>query len=119
MAASCIGTAFAEHMMIAEFLSVIRSEENHRIIHQLMLDQRLEDAPNLMVDVGDASVVADLLLADELRVAGTGAGIEDHAAFFEHRLVIPVAAHGRAVQPLQSMPESVTSASAPSSFLSQ
>ena len=61
-----------------------------------MLDQRLENAPNLMVDVGDASVVADLLLADEFRVTGTGAGIKDHTAFFEHRLVIPIAAHGRA-----------------------
>ena len=45
--------------------------------------------------MGDAGVVADLLLADKLRVFWPGAGIEHHAPLFQHGGVVPVALYRR------------------------
>ena len=61
-----------------------------------MLDQRLKDASDLVIHMGDTGVIADLLLADQLRIARAGAGVEHHTALFQQLRVIPVPVHGRA-----------------------
>ena len=77
MAASLIGSGLAEHMVVTQFFPVVGGKEDDGVVVNSLLLQRQNQPPYLVVQMGDARVVAHLGLPDQLRVDGAGLGIID------------------------------------------
>ena len=55
-----IGPGFTEGMVVAQQFPMIRGKQDNGIFHLPVLPQRLEQPPDLMVQVGNAGIIANL-----------------------------------------------------------
>ena len=96
MDASLEGLCLLEQQMIAQHLSVVGAEENHRVLHQPLLHQGGAQTANLVIQMGDGGIVPNLQLPEEFRIQRRGVGIAAMALPLLAGLVIPVPTGGGA-----------------------
>ena len=68
MAAAFVRTALAEHVVVTQFLSMVRGEQNQGVVVELVLDKCHDEAAYLVVEVGDQGIVARPHLMYELLI---------------------------------------------------
>lgn len=68
MAASFIRSGFAEHMMVTKLLPVIGGKNDDGVVIQLLFDQCHDQPADLVIQMGNAGIVADLCLAYQFRI---------------------------------------------------
>ena len=81
-AGTLVGPALAEQVMIPEKLAVIGYEQNQSVVIELVLDERLQKAADLMIQMGYTGIVAHLHLPDQLRIDRTRVRIENPSLLF-------------------------------------
>ena len=81
-AGALVGPALAEQVMIPEKLAVIGYEQNQSIVIEFVLDERLQKAADLMIQMGYTGIVAHLHLPDQLRIDRTRIRIENPSLLF-------------------------------------
>ena len=82
-------------MMISQKLSMIGYKEDNRILIQLIFDQRLQQTPDLMIQMSHAGIVPDLHLPDKLRIQRAGIRIKNPSSFPQRFVIAPVTDRGR------------------------
>ena len=95
MRAAAVRQGLAAEAVVGKHLAVVGRKQDNGIIHELMLNQSLNHASDLVVNMRNASIVTHLLLTNQLGVRRAGAGVKDAALFLQKRFVVPIAAHRR------------------------
>ena len=77
--------------MVAELFSVIRSENDNGVIVEFLFYQSQDQAADLMVQMCNAGILADLCLPDQFWIRRPGLGIKDLAVFLQVFFGLPAA----------------------------
>ena len=70
-------------MVVTELFAVISGKDDDRIIVKFLLDQGHDQTSDLVVQMRNAGIVADLGLAGQFRIQRSGFGIKDPAVLFQ------------------------------------
>ena len=89
MAAPFIRAGFAEHMVVAQFFSMISCEDKYCVIINFLFDQGHDQTADLVVKMCDTCVVSDLSLAYKFRIGGACFRIKNPAVRFQILIRLP------------------------------
>ena len=83
---------FLEHQMVAQHFTVVGNKQNHGVIHNLFFHQRGNQASDLMVHMGDGSIIARPQLLNIAFIRGCSLGMVTVTVALPADAVVPVAA---------------------------
>ena len=81
-----------EHQMVAQHFTVVGDKQNHGVIHNLFFHQRGNQASDLMIHMGDGSIIARPQLLNIAFIRGCSLGMVTVTVALPADAVVPVAA---------------------------
>ena len=81
---------FLEEQMVSKHFAMVRHKQDNGVGHQLLLHQGRNKSADLVIYVGNGTIIANTQLTDELRITGAGLSMIAMAIPKHTRFIVPI-----------------------------